>query len=278
MWFIYALITGIFFAINGLIIRYYAKKNKDSLITSFYFSFFSAVLLLPFFIYEFKVPLNLVFWGGILLIGVVLVVGNMFSFRAAQLLGASTQNTIGKIRLLFMVLAGVVLFNEVLTLKMVIGMILILAASILVIDYRNWHASKKGVLFIIIATMTSPIYAIVLKSIIGDSGVFTVTFLVCLFPAIINAAVIPNFIDRIKLKLSDFKVLILIAVVGVIANLSLIKALSYNSLAGIYFIIDASLVVILFGEHFVLKEKERLAWKTIAVVLAIAGAVLIQVA
>ena len=277
MWFIFALIAGIFFAINSLIIRYYSKNNNDAMMTSFFFSFFSSIILLPFFIFEFKVTNSLIFWGGILLMGVILVISNMMSFKAAQLVDASTQNTVGKLRLLWMIIAGVIIFNEIITARIIIGMILILIAALLIIDYKKWNFSKKGILLIVLATITSTFYAILLKKVVDMSGVLTVTFLVCLFPAIINALVIPNFLNKIKKKIINLKLLIAIALVGVIANLALIKALSYEVLSGVYFIMDASLIVVLFGEHLVLKEKERIGWKIVAVLFAILGAILIHI-
>jgi drug/metabolite transporter (DMT)-like permease len=159
----------------------------------------------------------------------------------------------------------------------IVGMIIIFSASLLIIDYSKWKVSRKGIILIILATITSTIYAILLKKVIGMSGILSLTFLACLIPAIINAVIIPDFFNRAKKEFSNIKMLLIIAAVGVVANLAMIKALSYDVLSGVYFIMDASLVLIIFGEHFILKEKERLPWKIAAVILAIVGAILLQV-
>jgi len=277
MWFIYALIAGVFFAINSLMIRHYARKNEDMWILSFYFSFIGSIISLPLFLYEFRVSYDWTFWGGILLIGVILVINNILGFKAARLLGATTQNVFGKLKLIWLLIAGIVVFGEVITLQKGIGMILIMAASLLILDYNNWKASKQGIILIILATFTSAIYGVLLKRVLGMSGVLTMIFLVAIVPAILNAIVIPDFWNRAKKEFINIKSLIAICIIGIIANLSMIKALSYNVLSGVYFIMDASLIIIIFGEHFILKEKERVIWKIIAAAFAIAGAILLQI-
>jgi multidrug transporter EmrE-like cation transporter len=53
-----------------------------------------------------------------------------------------------KLILLFtgLIITGIIIFNEVLTTKKIIGMILIIVASLLIIDYKKWTASKKGII------------------------------------------------------------------------------------------------------------------------------------
>ncbi|MGV8151138.1 MAG: EamA family transporter [Candidatus Woesearchaeota archaeon] len=277
MWFLYAIISGVLFGLNSLVVRYYSKKHKDSLITSFYFSFLSAIILLPFFIYEAKISNTYVFWGGILLLGAILVLNNLLSFKAAQLVGPTATNTIFKIRLLWILIIGIWVFNEKITWINFLGMVMILVAALLIVDFKNWNSSKKGVLFLLITTITAATIAFLLKQMLTMSGVASLTFLIFLMPAIINAAVIPNFFKRAIKNFSNIKLLVLIALLGVLANFSLVKALSYDALAGIFFIMDASFIIILFGEYIWLKEKERILWKIASVILAIIGTVLIYI-
>ncbi len=279
MWFIFALISGVFFAINSLMMRRYAKEHEDMWIFSFSFSLFCSIILLPFFIYEFKLTNTAVFWGGVVLIGTVVVINNLMGFTASKLLGPSTQNIIGKFKLIWLVITGLILFSEVLTLTKIIGIILIISASLLVIDYKSWKVSRKGIILVFVGTLTSTLYAIIIKKLIVLSGPLTLTFLVFFIPMLLNAIVIPNFIKRVKKeysKVSNIKALFFIGLAGSVANLALIKALSYSELSGVYLIMEASLIVIIFGEHFVLKEKERVLLKALAVCLAIVGALLVR--
>jgi drug/metabolite transporter (DMT)-like permease len=283
MWFILALIAGIFFAINSLMIRYYFKKHHDEWIFSFFFSFGIMLLFLPFFIYyvsNFGVSIkDIYFWIGMLLIGIMLVINNILGFKASKIIGATTQNVVGKLKLLWIIIAGLVIFNEVITIQKIIGMILIICASFLIIDYSNWKASRKGIIFIIVAGIASAIYGVLLKETLLISNIITVSFFACVIPAIFNALLTPNFFNSAKKVITNKQKVMWIAsicCVGGIANIAMIKALSYDVLAGVYFVMDASLIVIIFGEHFLLKERERLWWKASALVLAIIGAILIH--
>jgi drug/metabolite transporter (DMT)-like permease len=276
MWFIYALIAGVFFAINSLMIRQHFRKNEDQWVFSFYFSFIIGLCFLPLLLTNFSLPTNINFWVLTLLICVTLLVGNLMSFTAAKTIGATTANVVGKLRLLWLIIVGIFLFNESMNLQKIIGMILILSASFLIIDYSKWKVSRKGVILIILTTVTSTIYAILLKKIIATTDIFHILFIGCMIQAALNALITPNFFQRAKNEFKNIKWLIMIGVIGAIANFAIVKALSYDVLSGAYFVMDASLVILIFGEHFILKEKERLWWKASALILAIIGAILIH--
>jgi drug/metabolite transporter (DMT)-like permease len=276
MWFTFALIAGIFFGINSLMVRHYFRKHHDEWIFSFYFSFILTMIILPFFLYSHKIPNTIAFWGGILLVGIVIVIGNVMGFAASKMIGATTQSVVSKLRLLWIVIVGVVLFSEVLTTKKILGMILITTATLLVIDYKNWKVSKKGIILILLATITATIYAVLLKKLLPVSDTITILFFAGLIPAILNASIIPDFFNRAKKEFANIRWIISICFMAAVANLAMVQALSYDVLSGVYFVMDASLIIIIFGEHFMLKEKERLIWKAAALCLAIIGAILIH--
>jgi drug/metabolite transporter (DMT)-like permease len=278
MWFVYALIAGIFSAINSLLVRSYSKKHKDSLILSFCFSSIGALILLPaIIIMQPSIPMNPIFWGGIILISALVVIGNSLTFGASKYVGASTQNVINKLRLVGILICGIIIFSDTITVEKMIGMLFVITASLLIIDYKNWHASKKWIILLLINVCIGVIMAVLLKKLILMSEYILVAFLLFFVPALINATVIPNFIKRLKDKIPDIKPIILITILGVVFNLALIKALSYKELSGIYFVMEGAIILVVFGEHFILKEKERLGWKIAAIILAIAGAILLQI-
>lgn len=276
MWFLFALIAGIFFALTSLLIRSYAKKNADAWLLSFYFSLFSAIILIPFFIYEFQFPLTIHFFGGVVLVSVFIILYNFLTFKAAQFLSASVNSTLSKFRLLWILLAGVFIFGEHIVAKNILGMVLIIVSFLLIIDFKNWTSSRKGVIFVVLGTFVYSISAIILKQLALLSGTLSLTFFIFALPVIINALVIPNFFDRAKKEFFNWKMLLGIAIVAVIGNLALVKALTYNALSGVYFVMSASLVLVLVGEYIFLKEQDRLIWKLVAVILAIVGTILIQ--
>ena len=74
---------------------------------------------------------------------------------------------------------------------------------------------------------------------------------------------------------ADWRVVFGICAVGALANLALNKALSLHDATSVMIISEVFLVLVLAGEHLVLKEKEQLWIKLGSIVLAIAGAVMI---
>lgn len=74
---------------------------------------------------------------------------------------------------------------------------------------------------------------------------------------------------------ADWKVVFGICAVGAAANLTLNQALSLHDATSVIIISEVFLVLILAGEHLVLKEKEQLWVKLGSIVLTVAGAALI---
>ena len=67
-----------------------------------------------------------------------------------------------------------------------------------------------------------------------------------------------------------------ICAVGAVANLVLNLALSLNDATSVMVVSEVFLVLILAGEHILLKEKEQLWVKFGSIALAVAGAIIIQ--
>jgi drug/metabolite transporter (DMT)-like permease len=88
----------------------------------------------------------------------------------------------------------------------------------------------------------------------------------------------PNAVPRIKKMFSEDLPLVFAAcAAGAFLNLTLNAALSLHDAASVLVISEVFLVLVLVGEHTVLKEREQTWVKLVSIVLAIAGAILVDI-
>jgi drug/metabolite transporter (DMT)-like permease len=88
----------------------------------------------------------------------------------------------------------------------------------------------------------------------------------------------PRSVTRVRqLFKEDWKVVFLACALGAFSNLSLNAALSLHDAASVLVINEVFLILVLVGEHIYLKERERTWIKLLSIVLAIAGAILIEI-
>lgn len=132
MWDIFLLISAFFFALHIIIVSYYSKKSDVIKLSTLQF-FTAGVLSLPLMIYE-QPTLNLISarWKPILFIGVV-VTGVAYTL---QIFGhKATKPVIATLILsseaVFAVLGGVLILNETLSIKEIVGCLIMLIAIVL---------------------------------------------------------------------------------------------------------------------------------------------------
>ena len=132
MWDIFLLISAFFFALHIIIVSYYSKKSDTIKLSTLQF-LTAGVLSLPLMIYE-QPTLNLISagWKPILFIGVV-VTGVAYTL---QIFGhKATKPVIATLILsseaVFAVLGGVLILNETLSIKEIVGCLIMLIAIVL---------------------------------------------------------------------------------------------------------------------------------------------------
>ncbi|MBU0974588.1 DMT family transporter [Patescibacteria group bacterium] len=277
MWIYFSLLSGFLYTLQGLLSRFILKGNKDAWAFSFYFSAVGALTSIPFVIFQPKFSSNLYMWALMILVGILIVVQNLLNFKSTNHLEASLQGSITKFRLIWVLIIGVIFLNESLNLYKVLGTVLTVVAGLAVVYKSKELRIKKGMLYAFLATI---VYAVVIglyKVLFSDFNSATLTFLIFLIPAILNLIVMPNSISRIVLMAKeDGKNVFLATFLGGFANLAMNHSLSLGEASQSLVVIEAFLIIVLVGEHFILKERKNLFRKVVSVMLATAGAVLIR--
>jgi len=276
-WMLFALISGSFYTIQGLLTRHVLKGDRDAWAFSFYFSFVGALTSIPFLLLNPSFGLQVSAWLVLILVGLLIVLQNYLNFKSANYLEASVQGSINKFRLLWVLLIGVAFLGESLSIIKIVGTILTVLAGIIIYFKRSGDLLQKGFFLALSATF---VYAIVIglyKVLFQAFNSATLTFFIFAIPAVCNLMIIPNALNRIaRMAKKQGREVFLATFFGGLANLAMNHALSIGEASKVLVIIEAFLLIVLVGEHFILKEKSDLQKKVLAVLLATAGAILIR--
>lgn len=278
MWLFFAAIAGVFYTASGLISRHVIKNQKDSWAFSFYFSLVGAVVSLPFAINHFKIPHAPIPWLIALLVGLLIVGNNFLNFASSKYLPASISGAITKFRLVWVFVLGIIFIHEMFFWNRLIGTIITVLAGIVVIHSFKKVESVRGVLFAFSSTIFYAIVIVLYKFLFASFSPESLTFFATfLIPVILNALLMPHAWQRVTAILKTHGTAVFLSCAcGAGANLAMNQGLALGNSSQVLVIIEAFLVFTLVGEHIILKEREGVLVKVIAVILATAGAILIR--
>lgn len=277
MWFLYALASGSFYTVSGLVTRYVLKEHKDAWAFSFYFSAVGALVSLPFMLQSPKMPSISWLWLLMLGVGCMIVGHNWLNFSSSKYLEASVQGTVVKLRLVWAFIAGVLLLHEMWSVQKLIGTCFAIVAGLLIVKHFRKPESVKGVALSVASTFVYAAVIVLYKVLFKGFNAPTLTFFIFLIPTIINLIIMPNALSRVSALFRAKPIPIFLScALGGFANLAMNQALVLGEISRVLVIIESFLVLTLIGEHVFLKEKEHLKIKLIAVLCAIIGAILIR--
>lgn len=277
MWFNFAILSGIFYTAQGLWTRKVLKGQKDSWAFSFYFSLVGALISLPFFLHEPKIGSTALSWALVVFAGIFIVAQNYLTFKSLNYISASINGSINKFRLVWIFIFGTLILGEVFSPAKVAGTILTIIAGLIVVGGLKTKGNSRGFLLAFSATFFYGVVVLLYKYLFTDFNSQSLTFFIFLIPALINIFIMPNGIARIiKLARTDGPAVVAACALGSVANLAMNYALSVGEASRVNVMIEAFLVVTLVGENLVLKEKDNLSVKILAVLLSVVGAILLK--
>ena len=279
MWFFFAALAGALYTAEMLLGRFLLRNQKDAWAFSFFYSLVGMIIALPFMLYAPHVPTDLNKWLLAIVIGVLIVGHNLLLFKASNFLEASMVGALGKLRLVWIFVLSIMFLGATFSWSQLAGTILTIVAGLIIIHSFKRPKSITGVMLVLSSTILAALIIILTKYLLGSFNAVSLTFFATFLPAtILNFALMPHATSRIKkLFRNDRRVVLIACSFGAFANLALNQALSLNNANSVVVISEVFLVLVLAGEHLLLKEKEQLWIKLLAIGFAVTGAILIQV-
>ena len=277
MWFIFSALAGLLYTGEGLLQRHFLRKQKDAWAFSFFYSLVGTIVSFPFMLASPVLPTTVWPWLGALLVGLLIVGNNLLLFKAANHIEASIIGTLFKLKYVWIFALSIILLGNAFEWTKLGGVILTIAAGLIIMHRFKRPKDNTGVSLVLLATLFNALLIIASKYLLDYFNAPSLTFFASFLPALLlNFILMPRATSRIKgMFKADWKVVFGICAVGAAANLALNQALSLHDATSVIIISEVFLVLILAGEHLILKEKEQLWVKLGSIVLAIAGATMI---
>ncbi len=278
LWFIYALIAAITSGIKGVLTRF-VVKDHDILSYGFLFNILAATFFIPLMIMEFSLPESLYAWEvaglGIALWTVVSLIG----FKATQLVEISLKDSLGQIRLIFLLIMSSIFLSEPMTSTKIIGTLLILFGTI-VLTYKGKIFGKitdTGIQLTLVASFLMAVTAIVDKVALSYWNVPTYSFVAFFFPGLIMGAFTLKRVDKLS-RMIKKKLLptIMASLLIVVSAYFMFRSYQLTDVSNVFPILRLSTLVGVLGGIVFLRERKDVPKKIFGVLVMIVGAILIQ--
>jgi drug/metabolite transporter (DMT)-like permease len=279
MWLVFALLAGGFFTASNLLQRYHLRQQKDVWTFAFFFSFIGSIVSFPFMLASPKIPSTIEPWLLVIAVGLLIVGNNLLIFKASGLIEASLMNALTKLRLVWVFIFGILFLHTHFSWQKLAGTILAVLAGWVILHRFKKPDNTSGISLILSATLFNAGIIILSKYLLGSFNAVSLTFFASFLPATIFIFILmPQKTKRIRnLFKDDWRIVFLACSLGTFANLSLNVALSLHDATSVLVINEVCLILVLVGEHIYLKEREQAWIKFASVMLAVFGAILIEI-
>jgi len=119
-----------------VLVRKASKLGESPYTIMFYFPLFSVLISLPFMFSTWTMP-SILCWVYIFFVGVFTQLGQLFLTFGYKILPAGKAASTSYVQVPFSIIAGIILFNDSLTLHFVIGSVVIFFSIFLIINDKN---------------------------------------------------------------------------------------------------------------------------------------------
>lgn len=223
----------------------------------------------------FQIPSDSATLGWLSLSGFLWFFGCVYSFKADQSAEVSLTALISQLKLLFMFVAGVWLFNEAISAPKFFGVILILIGLIIRLQIKG--SFNRGTVFKFLAVVITSGATLVDKSLssVVSAGTLAIAgyLLPLVFSIFMGRAHLPSFSQYLRHE--RFRPLLIGALSGV-AHYSIIKAFTTGPLSAVIPIYYLHIVFVFIIGVLFLNERKDLPRKALAALLVVIGAIIIR--
>lgn len=229
------------------------------------------LFLIP--LFDFKLPTNPLFWGLLFVSGAFYAIHDRIQTTARRNLPVSTFCVLDQISVVVLVIYGLTVFNEPLSLIKILGGALIIFSNVLVFFEKGKITLNRYAILVAVARIA---YATGVAIDIRTSEHFNFAFyimLTLLVPAILIATFGKVGLSQIRAELSGAAKRYFI-ITGILFSLSVffsIRSLQLGSVSVVAPLQATSVLLSVFIAWIVFKEEDDIAKKIAAAALAVAG-------
>jgi len=163
MWFIFSALAGLLYTGESLLQRHFLRNQKDAWAFSFFYSLVGTIVSFPFMLASPVVPHSVGPWLGALLVGLLIVGNNLLLFKAANHIEASVIGTLFKLKFVWIFALSIVLLGNTFEWTKLGGVVLTIAAGLVIMHRFRRPRDNSGVSLVLIATVLNALIIIASK-------------------------------------------------------------------------------------------------------------------
>mgnify|MGYP002713058628 CR=1 FL=1 len=284
LWLLFTLAATLLTAIERILHRYVLRNNDDASIYTLAYQFAAAMFLVPTILVEFKdynfSPAHIPNYILLIISGIFWLGFGLLSFHADRYAQVSITSILSRTRLFWVLLIGLVFFDEVIN-SYTVGGIIFIFIGITILAFISLGGNRgvnKGALFSLMAAISISIALSIDKYQSQSSQLLLgmIALSAFLTPSAWLTVTLSDKKNRIKaLFAGKGKYVIFTALVGALSYWFLIKALSMANISKVIPIYQSSITVAIVMGFFFLKERDKIFFKLLASIIVVVGAVLV---
>ena len=256
-------------------------EEVDPTAFSAFFMLVVSLLTIPFLYFEeIQYPTEIKIWLVVLLSSIFYTVCMILFFKSLKNIEVSQVETIATTRTIWLMLLGVIFFNENLYLSQFLGIFLIFLGLVVIywVRGKEYHFAKYHYYTLLYAILISCAYALD-KYLLNYFSVVFFQVIIYFIPAIMTMVFIPNTYENMKCLAKPQKnnyIILLCCFFQMFSTLALYAAYKIGELSLVGPLAQTSTILTIIVGMIVLKERWNLKRKLIGIILTILGIAFIR--
>ena len=271
------LIAGLLSGVIQVLNKKLAGSNHQPSTHAAFIALANGVVGLPFLLFQFRLPEDPMTWVLIAFSVIAYAISLLFYFIAYKHADVSLVSVVRRLSIVFIAILGVIFLREELSFVNWIGLLMILLSGVVVAIDKKKIKFSTGILFALFSAVFASVSSVLDKQILNDISPFTY---VVVNNMLVGAILLPRkgvLVDARDLLKHHWKLIALTAVLmdlGFALVLYVLQGADVSQTMPVYMGLSFMMPVI-FGV-ILLKEKEKLRQKIVAIILGVVGIFLLQ--
>jgi drug/metabolite transporter (DMT)-like permease len=240
--------------------------------------FVNSILSVPLLFYQFRLPTTVFIWLLVVLSVVMYALSFTFMFKSFQTIDLSLSTILQRSNIIFVVLIGVLLLQEHLSLVGYIGILLLFCSSVAAIYEKRRFTMTAGAWYALLSAFFGAVASVLDKKILSDFSPYTYAFVNSLLVSCVFLWRKNTVKESIHFVRTFPSHVLSSSIFGVLAFVALLVVLSHSQVSQavpvyktISFLVPVILGILMYKEH------KKIWQKIVGVALAIAGIFLLYI-
>ena len=272
-WFILSILAGLAFAVARVVARFLLKKKGSPLAFTAIHDFIAGLTILPLAIIYFRLPENNITWVYFAGVVVFAFLADWSAFTALKKIDISLYQIITQIRHILIIIGGLLVFSEAITIFKLFSVLLIIVGVIVALYVKSKiKLDKRGVWLSALSTVAAVIAFLFAKQTLLDFSTETAVSLELILIGLLSFTFLGFSYRRLHQELViNGRGLVISGIIFGVFELLLFLALSVGEASRVVPAVQSSLIFAVIAGVVFLKERSNITQKIVGTILIMMG-------